>query len=158
MRFFRFSLFALALVIVSGSACTDEKLSSGTYRLSQVSFSEDECNIKENIAEGHEIELAVNDNAVMIYISKDLTPPNGTIIGKTFMAFASTENDLIPGTNCRDMWIKKITGTIIKKGVFTGVYEFNDRTIAGADCAEEENIGFHPPRCTSTMTFTATKN
>ena len=157
MKFLRPGSIAFALIALAACGCTDEKLSVGTYGLSQVSFSQDECNIKENLPEGHEIEVTVADGRIRIYMAKDLTPPEGTIIGGKFTAFSSKDEDVIPETDCRDMWIKKLTGTLVSKGVFTGVYEFSEKTLSGRDCADEEKIGFHPPRCTSTVTFTATK-
>jgi hypothetical protein len=64
---------------------------------------------------------------------------------------------MIPDTDCRDKWIKKMTGTLVGKDVFTGTYEFSDKTASGKDCNDENKIGFMPPSCTSTMTFTAMK-
>ena len=157
MKRFRFGSVAVALIVVIGLGCTDEKLSSGTYRLSQVGFSQDDCNVKENFNEGHEIDVTVKDSMVAIYMAKDLTPPTGAILGDTFMAVASRSSDVIPDTDCRDMWIKKVTGKLVKKNVFTGTYEYTDKALSGADCADAEKIGFHPPLCTSTVTFTATK-
>ena len=157
MKRFRFGLIAVALVVLIGFGCTDEKLTSGTYRLSQISFSQDDCNVKENFNEGHEIDVTVKDSTVTIYMAKDLTPPTGAILGDTFMAVASRNSDVIPDTDCRDMWMKKVTGNLVKKNVFTGTYEYIDKAVSGADCADEEKIGFHPPMCTSTVTFTATK-
>ena len=148
-------LFIFILLIFFG--CTDEKLSSGTYRLSQVGFSQDDCNVKEYFNEGHEIDVTVKDNIVKVYMAKDLTPPTGAILGESFMAVASKDGDVIPDTDCRDMWVKKLTGKLVQKNVFTGTYEFTDKALSGNDCADEEKIGFHPPICTSTVTFTATK-
>ena len=153
-----FYLVSLALITLFAWGCSEKPLSGGTYVLSQVGITQDDCNIlKDDLKEGHEIEVAVNDGTITINVADDVTPPTGTILGGKFTAFASKDADLIPNTDCHDMWIKKLTGTILKKNVFTAVYEFSDKTISGADCADEEKIGFHPPRCTTAMTFTATK-
>jgi len=152
---FRPILFTLALSLVA--SCSDQSLSSGTYRLSQVNFSRDECNISDKIPEGHEIDVRVVDSKIMIYMLKDLTPPAGTMIGGTFTAFSTREADIIPKTDCRDMWIKKVTGKVVQKNVLAGTYEFIDKPLSGNDCADEEKIGFHGPICTSSVTFRATK-
>ena len=153
-----FCLVSLSLITLFACGCADKPLSGGKYVLSQVGISQDDCNIlKDDLKDGHEIEVTVNDSTITINIADDVTPPAGTILGGKFTAFASKDSDLIPDTDCRDMWIKKLTGTILKKNVFTAVYEFSDKTISGADCADEEKIGYHPPRCTSAITFTATK-
>ncbi len=158
MIFRSFSWALMVLVALAAWGCTDKPLSSGTYVLSQVGIAQDDCNIlKDDLKDGHEIEVTVDDSTITINVADDVTPPVGTIIGGKFTAFASKDSDLIPNTDCRDMWIKRVSGSLVKKGVFTGVYEFSDKTISGADCADEEKIGFHPPRCTTTMTFTATK-
>ena len=157
MNIFRSGSIAVVLIVMIGFGCTDEKLSSGTYRLSQVGFSQDDCNVKEYFNEGHEIDVTVKDNIVKVYMAKDLTPPTGAILGESFMAVASKDGDVIPDTDCRDMWVKKVTGKLVQKSVFTGAYEFTDKTLSGNDCTDEEKIGFHPPICTSTVTFTATK-
>ena len=158
MTFHRLVVFAVVLTALIVCGCSDEKLPSGTYRLSQVNYSpQDECNVKKIILEGHEIDVTVKDNIVKVYMAKDLTPPTGAILGDAFMAVASKSNDPIPGADCRDMWVKKLTGKLVRKNVFTGTYEFSQKTISGNDCADEEKIGFHPPMCTSTVTFTATK-
>ena len=157
MKFSKSGPIAFALISLIGLGCSDGKLSSGAYRLSQVSFSQDECDVKEFLKEGHEIDVTVQDNIVKVYMAKDLTPPTGAILGERFMAVASKDGDVIPDTDCRDMWVKKVTGKVVRKGVFTGAYEFIDKTVSGADCTDEEKIGFHPPMCTSTVTFTATK-
>ena len=155
-RFLRWVPFVL--IALASWGCSDKPLSGGTYVLSQVGITQDDCNIlKDELKEGHEIEVTVNDSTITINVADDVTPPTGTILGGKFTAFASKDADLIPNTDCHDMWIKKLTGTILKKNVFTAIYEFNDKTISGSDCADEEKIGFHPPRCTSTITFTATK-
>ena len=157
MKFSGLGAIPLILIALAVCGCTDEKLSGGAYRLAQVSFSQDECNIKENLPEGHEIELTVKDSTVTVYMAKDLTPPKGAILGDSFMAVASKDGDLIPGTDCRDMWLKKLTGKLVQKNVFAGTYEFTEKALSGSDCADEEKIGFHPPICASTVTFTATK-
>lgn len=157
MKFFRSDSIALAMIAMAVIGCTDEKLSGGAYRLSQVSFSQDDCNIKDDLPEGHEIDVTVMDGTVKIYMSKDLTPPTGAILGDAFMAVSTKDGDVIPGTDCRDMWVKKVTGKLVQKGVFAGTYEYIDKTLSGNDCSDEEMIGFHPPMCTSTVTFTATK-
>lgn len=157
MNIFRSGSIAVALMVLVGFGCTDEKLSSGTYRLSQVSFSQDDCNVKEYFNEGHEIDVAVKDNIITVYMAKDLTPPTGAILGDGFMAVASKDGDVIPDTDCRDMWVKKLTGKLVQKNVFAGTYEFADKVLSGNDCADKEKIGFHPPICTSTVTFTAKK-
>ena len=157
MKIFRLGSIALAMIALAVCGCSDEKLSSGTYRLSQISFSQDDCNVRETLVEGHEIDVTVKDSTVTIYMAKDLTPPTGAILGDSFMAVSSRQNDLIPDTDCRDMWIKKVTGKLVRKNVFAGTYEFTDKTLSGNDCADEEAVGFHPPVCTSTVTFTATK-
>ena len=157
MRLVSFGMIVAVMLALSGFGCSDKPLSSGTYVLSQVSFSQDECNIGDNITDGDEIDVTVNESKVNVYMAKDLTPPTGAILGDSFMAVASKDSDVIPETDCRDMWIKKVTGKLVRKSVFTGVYEFTDKTLSGNDCADEEKIGFHPPLCTSTVTFTATK-
>ena len=157
MKFSGLGAIPMMLIALAVCGCTDEKLSSGAYKLSQVSFSQDDCNIRSDIPEGHEIEVTVADGKVRIYMAKDLTPPEGTIVSNSFTVFSTKIEDTIPGTNCRDMWIKKVTGKLVQKGVFTGTYEYSDKTLSGNDCADEEKIGFHPPMCTSTVTFTATK-
>ena len=157
MKLFRLDSIAVALIVLVGFGCTDEKLSSGTYKLSQVSFSQDDCNVKEVLKEGNEIDVTVQDNIVKVYMAKDLTPPTGAILGDGFMAVASKDGDVIPGTDCRDMWVKKLTGKLVQKNVFAGTYEFTEKALSGSDCTDEEKIGFHPPRCTSTVTFMATK-
>ena len=113
--------------------------------------------MKDYLHEGHEIKVTVKDNAVTIDVAEDVTPPKGTIVGDTFTASASKDSDMIPDTDCRDKWIKKMTGTLVGKDVFTSTYELSDTTVSGTDCNDESKIGFHPPSCTSTMTFTATK-
>lgn len=157
MAFHRLVVFALVLAALAVYGCSDGKLSGGTYKLSQVSFSQDDCNLKGDIPEGHEIEVTVAEGTVKVYMAKDLSPPAGTIMGASFTAFSTKLEDTIPETNCRDMWIKKVTGKLVNKNTFTGVYEYTDKTVSGDDCADEEKIGFHGPVCTSTMTFTATK-
>lgn len=157
MTFRILSVFSIALIALVVCGCTDKPLSSGTYVLSQVGFSQDECNMKDSFSEKHEITLTVEDNMVTVDMAGDVTPLKGTLIGGKFTAFSSKADDVIPDTDCRDMWIKNLTGTLLKKNVFTAVYEFNDKTVSGADCSDEEKIGFYPPRCTSTITFTATK-
>ena len=157
MKFWKSGPIVFALISLIGLGCSEEKLPGGTYRLSQVGFSQDECGIQEILPEGHEIDVTVMDSTVKIYMAKDLTPPTGAILGESFMAVASKDGDMIPDTDCRDMWVKKVTGKVVRKGVFTGTYEFIDKTVSGADCADEEKIGFPPPMCTSTVTFTATK-
>ena len=159
MRFIRPGSGVMALMVLAVLGCSDKPLSSGTYVLSQVSFSQDDCNsnVKEYFNEGHEIDVIVKDSMLKIYMAKDLTPPTGAILGDKFMAVASRDGDVIPDTDCRDMWIKKVTGKMVQKNVFAGTYEFTDKALSGDDCADEEAIGFHPPICTSTVTFTATK-
>ena len=157
MKLFKSGSIAVALIALVGFGCTDEKLSSGTYRLSQVSFSQDDCNVKEYLKEGHEIDVTVKDRTVTVYMAKDLTPPTGAILGDGFMAVASKDGDLIPGTDCRDMWLKKLMGKLVQKNVFAGTYEFTEKALSGNDCTDEGAIGFHPPICTSTVTFTASK-
>ena len=157
MNIFRSGSIAVALLMLAGFGCTDEKLSSGAYRLSQISFSQDDCNVKEYFNEGHEIDVIVKDSTVTIHMAQDLTPPTGAILGDTFMAVALKDGDVIPDTDCRDMWIKKVTGKVVRKNVFAGTYEFTDKALSGNDCADEEAIGFHPPICTSTVTFTAAR-
>jgi major membrane immunogen (membrane-anchored lipoprotein) len=144
MKFVRLSLITVVLIILIGCGCSDKTLSSGTYKLSHISIIQDECNMKDYLIVGHEVKVTVKNKAV-------------TIDGKDFIASASKNSDMIPDTNCQDKWIKKISGTLTEKGVFTGVYEFNDKTVSGTDCNDENQIGFTPPNCTSTMTFTATK-
>ena len=146
-----------ALIFLGAFGCSDKTLTSGAFVLSQVCFTRDECSIRGNITDGHEIDVTVTDNTVTVYMAKDLTPPRGTILGDTFTAWSSKDRDVIPRTDCRDMWIKKVTGKLVRKNAFTGVYEFTDRTISGNDCAHENRIGFHPPMCTSSVTFRATK-
>lgn len=157
MIFRSLSLVFVTLIALAAFGCTDKPLSSGTYVLSQVGFSQDECNMKDSFSEKHEITLTVDDNTVTVDMAGDVTPLKGMLIGGKFTVFSSKTDDVIPDTDCRDMWIKKLTGTLLKKNVFTAVYEFSDKTISGTDCSDEEKIGFHPPRCTSTITFTATK-
>ena len=157
MKFFRLGSITVVLIVLVGCGCSDKTLSSGTYRLSHISIIQDECNIKDSFPEGHEIKVTVKDNAVTIDVAEDVTPPTGTIVGGAFTAWSSKDPDMIPDTNCQDKWIKKMTGTLVRKGVFTGVYEFIDKTVSGTDCTDESTIGFYPPSCTSTMTFTAMK-
>lgn len=145
------------LLLLAFYGCSDKPLSSGNYVLSQIGFSQDDCNVKEYFNEGHEIDVIVKDSTVTIHMAQDLTPPTGAILGDTFMAVALKDGDVIPDTDCRDMWIKKVTGKVVRKNVFAGTYEFTDKALSGNDCADEEAIGFHPPICTSTVTFTATK-
>jgi len=157
MMFRILSLVSIALIALAVCGCSEKPLSSGTYVLSQVGFSQDECNMKDSFSEKHEITLTVEDNTVTVDMAGDDTLLKGMLIGGKFTAFSSKTEDVIPDTDCRDMWIKNLTGTLLKKNVFTAVYEFSDKTISGDDCSDEEKIGFHPPRCTTTMTFTATK-
>ena len=152
-----FCLVSVVMITLFACGCTEKPLSGGTYVLSRVGFSQDECNMKETFSDKHEITLTVNDNTVTIDMAGDVTPLTGMLISGKFTAFSSKADDVIPDTDCRDMWIKNLTGTLLKKNVFTAVYEFNDKTVSGADCSDEEKIGFYPPRCTSTITFTATK-
>ncbi len=157
IRSVSYGIIMSLLLFLACCGCSDKPLSSGNYVLSQVSFSQDDCNVKEYFNEGHEIDVIVKDSMLKIYMAKDLTPPTGAILGDKFMAVASRDGDVIPDTDCRDMWIKKVTGKMVQKNVFAGTYEFTDKALSGDDCADEEAIGFHPPICTSTVTFTATK-
>jgi major membrane immunogen (membrane-anchored lipoprotein) len=157
MKLVRLGSIAVVLIVLVCCGCSDKTLSSGTYRLSHISIIQDECNMKDYLIVGHEIKVTVKDNAVTIDWAEDATPLTGTIVGDTFTASASKDADMIPDTDCRDKWLKKITGTLVTKDSFTGTYEFNDKTISGKDCNDESQIGFMPPSCTSTMTFTATK-
>ena len=157
MKFVRLGSIAVVLIVLVGFGCSSKTLSSGTYKLSHISIIQDECKMKDYLLVGHEIKVTVTDKAVTIDWAEDATPLTGTIVGKDFTASASKDSDMIPDTNCQDKWIKKITGTLTEKGVFTGVYEFKDTTVSGKDCNDENQIGFTPPSCTSTMTFTATK-
>ena len=157
MKFVRLGSVTVVLIVLVGCGCSDKTLSSGTYELSHISIIQDECNMKDYLIVGHEVKVTVKNKAVTIDWAEDVTPLTGTIDGKDFIASASKNSDMIPDTNCQDKWIKKISGTLTEKGVFTGVYEFNDKTVSGTDCNDENQIGFTPPSCTSTMTFTATK-
>lgn len=158
MRFIRPVSGAITLMALAVFGCSDKPLSSGNYVLSQVSFSQDECGMKEYLGEGHEIKVTVDDNTVTIDVADDQTPLAGSIFGSKFTAVSLKYDDTVPDTDCRDMWVKRLTGNLVRKNVFTGTYEFSDKTLSGADCADEEKIGFHPPVCTSNVTFTATKN
>lgn len=156
MKFIRSGAIAVALIVLIGCG-GDKTLSSGTYVLSQINFTQDECSIKEYLPAGHEIKVTVSGNAIAISVADDITPPKGTISGVSFTAWSLGSSDTIPDTDCQDKWSKKMTGTVIKKDVFNGVYEFSDETVSGTDCGDESKIGFTPPVCKSTMTFTATK-
>ena len=148
----------VALTITVGCGCSDGKLAAGTYVLSGVNVVRDDCNVmKGKVADGGEIDVTVAGGDVAVYMARDLTPPRGAFFGGAFTAWSAKDADMIPGTNCRDMWVKKLTGTVVRKGKFTGVYEFSDRAVSGSDCADEAKIGFRPPMCTSVVTFTATK-
>ena len=147
----------VSLLFLAFCGCSDKPLSSGSYVLSQVSFSQDECNMKEYLKDGHEIKVTMNEDSVTIHVADDQTPLMGTIFGGKFMAVSMNYDDTIPDTDCRDMWVKRLAGNLVRKNVFTGTYEFSDKTLSGSDCADEEKIGFHPPVCTSSVTFTATK-
>jgi major membrane immunogen (membrane-anchored lipoprotein) len=157
MKFVRLGSIAVVLIVLVCCGCSDKTLSSGTYRLSHISIIQDECNMKDYLIVDHEIKVTVKDNAVTIDVAEDVTPPTGTIVGGDFTASASKDPDMIPNTDCRDKWIKKMTGTLVGKDLFTGTYEFSDKTVSGTDCNDENKIGFVPPSCTSTMTFTAMK-
>lgn len=155
MRLLRLALAAVVMIALVG--CSDKPFSSGTYALSQINFTKDECSIKEYFPAGHQIKLTTSGSAVTVSMADDKTPPAGTLKGDSFMAWVSKSGDVIPGTNCQDKWFKKVTGTAGNKNTFSGVFEFTDETISGSDCNDANKIGFMPPKCTSTMTFTATK-
>jgi hypothetical protein len=157
MKFIKLVSIAVVLIALAGTGCSDKKLSSGTYTMSKITFTEDECNLQEDFAEGAEILLTIKDKAIMISFSEEKTPPTGTITDNSFTALASKKSDTIPDTNCEDNWSKKMTGTFTQKNVFRGTYEFIDETVQGTDCLDVDKIGFPPPRCTSFMTFTATR-
>ena len=153
------SLISIAVVMIAlaGYGCSDKKLSSGTYTMSQINFTEDECYLQEALSEGTEIHVTIKDKAITISFGDEQTPHTGTISDNSFTALAAKESDTIPDTNCEDKWSKKMTGTLTRENVFTGAYEFSEETVKGTDCSDESKIGFKPPRCTTTMTFTATK-
>ena len=157
MKLVRLGSIIVVLIVLVCCGCSDKTFSSGAYKLSHISIIQDECNMKDYLIVGHEIKLTVKGNAVTIDWAEDVTPLTGTIVENTFTASASKDSDMIPDTDCRDKWSKKITGTLVRKGVFTGAYEFSDKTVSGEDCNDENIIGFQPPSCTSTMTFTAMK-
>jgi hypothetical protein len=156
MRFIR--LGAIAVVLIALIGCDGDKtLSSGAYVLSQINFTQDECNIKDYLPVGHEIKVTVSGKTVAISLADDITPPKGTISDDSFTAWSLKNSDTIPGTDCQDKWSKKMTGTVIKKGVFNAVYEFSDEMVSGTDCGDESKVGFKAPACKSIVTFTATK-
>jgi hypothetical protein len=148
---------AVLLIMLAGYGCSDKKLSSGTYTLSKITFTEDECYLEEVIPEGTEIRVTIKDKTITISFSEEQTPHTGTISDNSFTALAAKESDIIPDTNCEDKWSKKMTGTFTQKNVFSGTYEFIDETVKGSDCRDAEQIGFYPPKCTTFMTFTATR-
>lgn len=155
MKLVRLALVAVVMVALVG--CSDKGFTTGDYTLSQINFTKDECNLKEYFPDGHQIKLTVAGNTITVSVADDITPPKGTITGESFTAWVTKTDDTIPDTNCQDKWIKKMTGTVTKKNTFSGTYEFSDETLSGSDCSDAEKIGYTPPRCTSTMTFTATK-
>jgi hypothetical protein len=157
MKPIQFVLIAAALIALGGYGCSDTKLSSGTYTISQVSFTEDECYLQEDMADGAELHVTIKDKTITVSFSEEQTPPTGTITDNSFIALAAKDSDTIPDTNCEDKWSKKMTGTFTQKNVFRGTYEFIDETVQGSDCRDAEQIGFYPPKCTSFMTFTATR-
>ena len=157
MKFITSGAIAVVLIVLIGCGGGDKTLSSGAYVLSQINFTQDECKIKDYLPAGHEIKVTVSGSAVVISVADDISPPTGTISGDSFSAWSLMNSDTIPDTDCQDKWSKKMTGTMIKKGVFNGVYKFSDDTVSGADCGDESKIGFKPPGCKSTVTFTATK-
>ncbi len=148
---------AVVLIAITGYGCSDKKLSSGTYTMSQITFTEDECYLQEGIPEGTEIHVTIKDTAITVSFGEEKTPPTGMITDNSFTALASKDSDTIPDTDCEDKWSKKMTGTFTQKNVFRGTYEFIDETVKGDDCQDEDQIGFWPPKCTSYMTFTATR-
>jgi hypothetical protein len=157
MKSIKLVSMAVVLIVLAGHGCAEKKFSSGTYTMSQITFAKDECNLKEAFSEGSEIQVMITDKAIAISFGQEATLPRGTIIGNSFTALAAKDSDTIPGTNCEDKWSKKMTGTLTRENVFTGAYEFSDETVKGTDCSDEGKIGFKPPKCTTTITFTATK-
>jgi len=155
MKLVRLALVAVVMIALVG--CSDKSLTSGAYTLSQINFTKDECNLKEYFPEGHQIKLTVAGNTITVSVADDITPPAGTMTGDSFTVWVTKTDDTIPDTNCQDKWFKKMTGTVTKKNTFSGTYEFTDETLSGSDCSDEGKIGYKPPKCTTTMTFTATK-
>ena len=155
MKLVRLALVAVVMIAFVG--CSDKGLTSGAYTLSQINFTKDECKLKEYFSEGHQIKLTVAGNTVTVWVADDTTPPTGIITGDSFTVWVTKTDDTIPDTNCQDKWVKKMTGTVIKKNTSSGVYDFSSETISGSDCSDKGKIGYKPPKCTSTMTFTATK-
>ena len=157
MKLIRLGSIAVGLIILICCGCSDKTiLSGGTYKLSHISIVQDECHMKDYFVEGHEIKVTLKDKFITIDWDEDATPLTGTIAGKDFIVSSSKDEDVIPDTDCQDKWRKKITGTLVGKDGLTGTYEFSDTTVRGKDCNDENKIGFTPPSCKTTMTFTAT--
>jgi hypothetical protein len=165
-------ILVLAFALTLSACGASSSLTSGSYTLTNISFSQkDTCHLVEIYPENIIGDIEVSGDSIKIFTKttdpvKNETNPfvaaTGTIADGKISATVTSDGDnnhnpaSDPSFNCIEHIIKTVSGTVTSDTVFDATLQWDISTNGASGCTEA-NLLYTPPTCTSIMTFTATK-
>lgn len=139
----------------AGDVSPQRSLSSGPYNISEVTFSQDECQL---FSLPSPMAIDIDGDTITFTDLGEANVPTGVFNSDQFTARADYVYDNSQdenGFDCRERIVKEVNGTIDGVDTFTGELVWESSVNSGNQCTSAF-LGYSVP-CTSRATFRATR-